>query len=241
MTPIDIPTRETCAFIASHLRPGAEILEVGCGEGHVARELANSGYRVVGVDSDRAAVEQAQARGVRAMMATWPDFDSPPVDAIAFTRSLHHINPLREALRRSRETVRPMGALFVEDFAFDEADEATVRWFLSVLRSPPAKALLHPLPGAFLTSLLESSDPMAEWRRDHDHELHTAPTMRGAIEEHFNVSETQRVPYLYRYLVPVLAEMPEAVAFIEDVLQEEMRLGRNGEIVLVGLRTVGVG
>jgi hypothetical protein len=43
--PGDVPTRETVMFLASRIPAGAEILEIGCGEGLVACELFRRGYR----------------------------------------------------------------------------------------------------------------------------------------------------------------------------------------------------
>src|SRR5205809_7948071 len=97
--PVDVPTRETLEFLESHIPVGAEVLEVGCGEGQVACELLKRGYRVTGLDSDPEIVARAKHRGVPAVVGSWPNFaSSVSFDAIAFTRSLHHINPLREAL-----------------------------------------------------------------------------------------------------------------------------------------------
>ena len=237
--PIDVPTRETVAFLAPYLRPGADVVEVGCGDGHVASELMRRGYGVIGVDSDPTAAARAQERGVRAEVANWPAYDGPAVDAIVYTRSLHHINPLRGAIRRSRELVRPAGSLLVEDFAFDETNEATINWFLGVLRSQAGKAHVNPVHGAFATTLLQSDDPVLDWDRDHAHELHTVAAMKVAIAEHFTVTATQSVPYLYRYLIPVLSETAQAAAFVDHVLQEEAELGKGGDIVLVGRRIVG--
>ena len=64
--------------------------------------------------------------------------------------------------------------------------------------------------------------------------------MTQAIAEHFIIQETQQVPYLYRYLVPVLPETAQATAFVEEVVREEARLGECGAIVLIGRRIVGV-
>jgi len=238
-TPIDVPTRETVTFLASYLHCGAEILEVGCGEGHVASELSRRGYRLIGVDSDHDVIAQAQRRGIRAIVASWPEFDRPPVDAIAFTRSLHHINPLRKAVGRARELVRPKGLLFLEDFAFDEANKTTVQWFLDVLRSQRGAALINPVAGEFVTELLRSKDAEGVWHQSHDHGLHSMTAISRAIAEYFTVREMRSVPYLYRYLVPVLAETSAAAAFVEEVFREEAHLGERGNIVLVGRRIVG--
>ena len=50
--PTDVPTRETLGFLISRLPVGAKVLEVGCGQGQVACELVQRGYRVTGLDSD---------------------------------------------------------------------------------------------------------------------------------------------------------------------------------------------
>jgi SAM-dependent methyltransferase len=237
--PIDVPTRETVAFLVSHLHSGATLLEVGCGAGHVAAELLRLGYRVTGLDSEREMITQAQARGVPTVQTSWPAFDSAPVDAIAFTRSLHHIHPLRPALEKARVLLKPTGIFLLEDFAFDETDEVTIRWFLEIVSSQAGQRLINPLPGAFITSLLGSKDPVAFWHGGHDHELHSIATMTQAINDYFVIEESQTVPYLYRYLVPVLPKTSEAAAFVEEVFQEETRLGEQGEIALIGRRLVG--
>ena len=238
-TPIDVATRATVAFIASHFPSGAAVLEVGCGEGRVALELLNRGYRVTGVDSDPEVIARAKERGVPAVQASWPAFESAPLDGVVFTRSLHHIDPLERAIRKAREVLRPTGMLLVEDFAFDQADKATISWFLEVVGSQTAEAIIAPVPSEFVTDLLGSQDPFAVWHQSHDHQLHTTAAMTQAIAEYFNIRETQQVPYLYRYLVPVLPETPRAAAFVEEVVREEARLGERGAIVLVGRRIVG--
>jgi SAM-dependent methyltransferase len=236
--PSDIPTRETIRFFTTHIPLGAEILEIGCGEGQVAFELLSRGYRLTGLDSDPELVARAQKRGARALVASWPEFDSPPVDVVAFTRSLHHISPLREAVARARELIRPTGLLLIEDFAFGEANETTIAWFLKALRSKRGLALINPVVDQLVTDLLDSKEPMAVWHRNHDHDLHSITAMSRAVAERFVIREIELVPYLYRYLVPVVAEIPEGAAFVEEVLQAEARLGKQGDVVLLGRRIV---
>lgn len=237
--PADVPTRETLMFLLSHLSVGAEILEIGCGDGRVACELLKRGYRVTGVDSDPEVVAKAQERGVPALVGSWPEFHgNASFDAIAFTRSLHHINPLDEAIVHARGLLNPEGLLLIEDFAFEEANEATIDWFVKILRSEQGRALINPVQGQLVTELLSSTEVMNGWHRSRGHDLHSITTMNEAIAERFVARETQSVPYLYRYLVPVLADTSEAVSFVSEVLQQESLAGERGEIVLLGRRIV---
>ncbi len=236
--PIDLATRETAAFVASHLQLGAEILEIGCGEGDVAGTLQTRGYHVIGVDTDIQALAGARAKGVPAVLARWPRFSSAPVDAIAFTRSLHHVSPLHDAVGRARELLRPAGRLLVEEFAVEEADAGALAWFLDLLHSAAARSLIEERPGQLVTELLHTADVAVAWQRSHDHELHRLSTMTGAITEHFVLRDIRHVPYLYRYLVPVLPETPAALAFLEDVFGEESNLGERGQLQLIGRRFV---
>ena len=210
--PTDVPTRETLMFLTSRIPVGAEILEIGCGEGQVACELLRHGYRVTGLDSDSEVIARAQERGVPAVVGSWPEFGSGvSFDAIAFTRSLHHI---------------------------DEADEATIDWFVKVLRSKQGMALITPVAGQLVTELLSSTDVMNAWHHNRGHDVHSITTMNEAIAERFVARETQSVPYLYRYLIPVLAETSEAASFVNEVFQQETLSGQRGEVVLLGRRIV---
>lgn len=231
-----VPARETAGFIGAGLEDGAAILEVGCGAGRVAVALASRGFRVIALDSDRRALMLARERGAAAVQACWPRFRCVPVDVVAFTRSLHHIHPLGHAVAQARTLLAPGGLLKVEDFAYEEADEVTLGWFTGILASPAARSLMVPAPGEFATDLLEAADPLPFWHENHGAGLHAMAAMRSAIGACFDVAEPVAVPYLYRYLVPVLQTTPEAAAFLDDVLREEARRGTAGEIVLVGRR-----
>jgi SAM-dependent methyltransferase len=237
--PTHVPTRETLNFLISSVSTGATILEVGCGEGHVACELLKRGYHVTGLDSDPNVIARAQARGVPAFVTSWPEFNAnAPFDAIAFTRSLHHISPLREAIVRARELIKPTGLLLIEDFALDKVDAATVDWFAKILRSKQGKALIKPIPEQLVTALFSASDTMQTWHDYRARDVNLFASMIKAIGERFVIRETQSVPYFYRYLIPALPETSEATSFVSKVFRRESMLGERGEIMLLGRRIV---
>jgi SAM-dependent methyltransferase len=234
--PIDVATAETAAFLSQHLVPSAELIEIGCGEGDVSLALQQRGYRITGIDLDENTVAHAKNRGVNAIHAAWPRFDSAPVDAITFTRSLHHIDDLRQAVRKARDTLKPRGKLLVEDFAFDAADVATLKWFVSVVQEQTLGA-----DGAhdFLETLVAARDLVAVWRRHHEeHHVHSAEALHRSIAEHFVIDEAFAVPYLYRYLIPALPPTSDAALALQQVVRDEAQRGQAGQITLIGRRVV---
>ena len=194
---------------------------------------------MTGLDSDPALIAKAQNRGVPAVVGSWPEFGiSASFDAIAFTRSLHHINPLFEAVGRARELLNPTGSLLIEDFAYDEADEATIGWFVKLLHSKQGTVLIDAAASQLVMELLSSTDPIDAWQHNHRHDVHSIRTMNEAIGKYFVVREARSVPYLYRYLVPALAETSEAAAFVSEVFQQETLLAQRSEVMLLGRRIV---
>lgn len=238
--PIDIPTWETADFIAANVAEGASILEIGCGEGHVAAELVERGFTIIGVDEDTEAVERAVAKGVDARVGEWPEMNVPNVDAVAFTRSLHHIEPLERAIDKAAEVLPARGLLLLEDFAFNVTDRKTMEWFLDLIRRKPIASIIENTPDEFITRMLSADDPIKEWEQDKHHDLHSADAMKAAIGRQFEIVVGSEAPYFYRYLVPVFPETPQAAKLAEAVLAEEKRLGSTGEIVQVGQRVVAI-
>jgi len=127
-------TRYTYDFVRRFLPHGCRrILEIGCGVGELAARLSKDGYAVIAIDSDRDSIAAARRLGVNAHVATWPDFDQGQFDAVLFTRSLHHIHPLDESVRHAADCLANGGRIIVEDFAYESADEKTLRWFKSAI------------------------------------------------------------------------------------------------------------
>jgi SAM-dependent methyltransferase len=91
--------------------PGRRALEIGCGEGRVARDLAAHGHRVVGVDSSSALLRHARAadpagRFVVADGAAIP-FASGSFDLVVAYNSLQVVADMR---RTVREAARLLGS-----------------------------------------------------------------------------------------------------------------------------------
>jgi SAM-dependent methyltransferase len=236
--PVDVATRETLDFVTQYTSPGASLLEIGCGEGHLAAELAHRGYGVIGLESDRERAVLTSLRRVSTVLAEWPRFESVPFDAIAFTRSLHHIDPLRASVIQARALLRPGGVLLIEDFAVHEMGQRELDWFCEVIRSPALRSLLVDAPDELVSQLRDSSDPLSIWTERHDH-VHPFAAIDMTVREHFAIESVSVAPYFYRYFVYVLPPTREAAEFLETVLEEESKLIAEGELGGLGRRIVG--
>ena len=236
--PVDIATKHSVDFIRAYAPTKCEMLEIGCGEGDVAQKLQSFGFKVTAIDTDDAAVARAREKSVNAAVARWPDFQSELFDAVLFTRSLHHMHDLKAAIAAAKLRLHPDGLLLVEDFAFDEADARTSRWFADQLRARPVAKMLVPPKDSFIAKVLGAERPHDAWHSNHGHDLHSAETMRTEIAAQLSVKNAVSAPYLYRYLIPALPETPKAAALLEDFLNKEEQMIASGDIVSIGRRVI---
>jgi SAM-dependent methyltransferase len=96
-----------------------DALDVGCGEGLLARQLATRCQRVTAIDLDTPVLLRAKASQpadariafLRGDVMTYPFGDSS-FDLISAVATLHHL-PLRPALMRFRALLKPRGMLAI--------------------------------------------------------------------------------------------------------------------------------
>jgi SAM-dependent methyltransferase len=240
MHPSDLAADETVALVLAHLTtPQLRILDVGCGTGLVARRLHARGHDVVAIDESAELVQQARALGVDARVAAWPSFEDTRFDVVLFARSLHHIQPLAEAVAHAHRLLVPSGLVIVDDFAWAEIDPVTAEWFYGVVRLLTACQVLVAKEDSFATELVRSDGTFAFWQQSHDHDLHTVTAMWSALRGQFQSLSETRAPYLYRYLCPLVAENEAGYVIVAQVRDMEQRLAHLGTLTLIGRRFVG--
>ena len=94
--------------------PGADVLEVGCGQGHLTKALAERGINVVGTDANPQAEEVAATPLVRCMRAESLDFDDESFDYVVSVHAIEHIPQLPDAMAEITRVLRPGGkAIFI--------------------------------------------------------------------------------------------------------------------------------
>lgn len=112
-------------------RPGERILDLGCGDGVLAKRLADMGCDVVGVDSSAAQVEAARRLGVdaRVVDASALPFEGE-FDAVFSNAVLHWITVPEPMLAGVHRALRPQGRFVAEcggDGCVDTIRQALVR------------------------------------------------------------------------------------------------------------------
>jgi 2-polyprenyl-3-methyl-5-hydroxy-6-metoxy-1,4-benzoquinol methylase len=201
------------AFVLPHLPPvPARVLEVGCGDGTLARALARAGHAVTAIDPEA-------PEGPLFRRLTLEEFAEPgPFDAVVASRSLHHVESLAAAFDRIAALLTPGGVLVVNEFAKERLAGPTAEWYLGRRRA------LAAVGGAPAPSSLD--DCLREWEHDHA-DLHGYEAMRAELDARFRERFFAWVPYLHHELAQVA---PEA---------EEQALIDAGAIRATGFRYVG--
>jgi SAM-dependent methyltransferase len=192
--------------------PPARVLEVGCGEGELARAMARAGHSVTAIDPR--APEGPIFRRVRI-----EEFSDPhPFDFVVASLSLHHVEDLGRALDKIADSLRVGGALVVIEVAWDRFDEATAEWALE--RLPAASSSEKPswlqrrcwgwARGDQGGIRVPAEAHFAGWAREEG--LHNSRQMRGELGRRFIERQYAWVPYLYPDLDDDTSEAEEGAA-----------------------------
>jgi SAM-dependent methyltransferase len=171
-------TADLRAFVRANLPdPPARILEVGAGNGDLARSLRSAGYDVLAIDPG------SENDDVRAIALA--DLDEAPgsfAAAVAVV-SLHHVDPLDESCRRLGELVEPGGELVIDEFDVAAFDVGAAEWWLEqrrVLGEPQQK----------------TAEELVE---EHRHHLHPLERILAALDPYFELGRPLRGAWLHNW------------------------------------------
>jgi len=188
------------------------VLEVGCGEGELARTLARVGHSVTAIDPQ--APEGPVFRRTRIEEFT----DPAQFDHVVAILSLHHVEDLGMALSNMADLLRVGGTLIVVEFAWDRIDEATAEWALE--RLPVASLSEKPswlgrrcqewARGGARETRAPAESYFAEWASEEG--FHSSRRIRDELGRRFVERLFEWVPYLYPDLREDVSESDESAA-----------------------------
>lgn len=198
--------RSLTDFVLAELPdPPARVLEVGCGNGDLARTMDAAGYEVVAIDP--AAPDGEIFRRIKL-----DELDPEErFDAVVAAFSLHHVTDLSVGLDRIRDVLRPGGPVLVEEIGFERLDAQTAEWFHGQRRALVAAGRLPAGPGTV-------ADCRREWDEEHVG-MHAADAMRSELAARFRQRAFAWQPALYRYLGGVAALALEQTLIEADAIQ----------------------
>jgi SAM-dependent methyltransferase len=202
-------------FAAAHLPPApARVLDVGCGDGALTRELIDRGYDARGIDPRAPDGRHFERIGLEDLRA------EQRYDAAIAVASLHHVADLALAVERLAEAIVPGGLLLVDEFDREQLDPPTTAWLWRQRQALAAAGV--------------GAEPEHGHADDHHaaalHDLadiYPWKAVSAALATRFDERSVERVEYLYRYETH-LALQPLERAMIEL-----------GAIKATGVRYVG--
>ncbi|WP_257571042.1 methyltransferase domain-containing protein [Streptomyces sp. NP160] len=124
----------SCGYLLPHLRPGLDLLDLGCGPGTITTDLAGrvAPGRAVGLDAAAEVLGEAAAAAERRGVAVERvvgdalalPFDDASFDVVHAHQVLQHLADPVGALREAARVLRPGGLLAVRD-----VDYAATTWY----------------------------------------------------------------------------------------------------------------
>jgi len=128
-------------WISKNIENKKHILDVGCGNGVLARYLSTADNDVLGIDPSSVSIQNAvrQNDGSRAvfMQTTFEDYqaDGKRFDAILFVASIHHMNMV-DAIEKAKRLLEPGGILLIVGLS---KPSGLLDWMIEIARIVPSK------------------------------------------------------------------------------------------------------
>ena len=201
---------EVEAWVRANLpRAPAQLLEVGAGDGELARALRAAGYDVTAIDpkSDSPDV-------LPVALADLPD-PPRPFDAAVAVVSLHHVDPLEPSMQRLADVTAPSAPLLIDEFDVSALNEHAAAWWLEQRRARAG----------------DEAETPAELIETMRAKVHRIDLLVDALAPWYEVGEPLRGTYLYRW------KLDQSVRPVEERLIAAGELPRTGVRIIARRRS----
>jgi SAM-dependent methyltransferase len=200
---------EVDAWVRANLPPSpASILEVGAGDGTLARGLRGDGYQVSAIDP------KSESEDV--LPVALVDLPDPPrpFDAAVAVVSLHHVEPLAESVDRLAAVMAEGAPLLLDEFDAAALDERAAAWWLEQRRGRGEAEAETP------------AEVVANMRA----KVHSIDLLVRVLGRHYEVGEPERGTYLHRW------KLDESLRPLEEQLVAAGALPRTGVRIIARRR-----
>lgn len=228
---------DVCAFLLQALAGvQGSIAEIGAGDGVVAERLRQAGHDVVAIDSNQTTAAAATADGRPVIHADWLSWDGgghAPFTALVFTRSLHHIEPLEQAVEQMLK-LAPGGLVVADEFGFERVDHAGAQLLVD------SRSLLA-AAGVVTKEPVAVGDPVAAWQ-DRMRTQHRVTPASRLLETMGQAAEIEQLGYgrfIARFVAQGIDPTHPNAAQVRDLLIaiEDARIA-TGSLTPAGIRFV---
>jgi 2-polyprenyl-3-methyl-5-hydroxy-6-metoxy-1,4-benzoquinol methylase len=130
-------------WISKNVGNRKHILDVGCGNGVLARYLSTAGNHVLGIDPSAVSIQYAirnnEKSNVSFLQTTFEDYqsDGKRFDAIIFVASMHHMN-MEDAIEKAKKMMDENGILIIVGLS---RPSGVFDWVLELARIIPSKLI----------------------------------------------------------------------------------------------------
>lgn len=205
-------------FILKHLKPRSRVLELGCGRGYLALEMARHGHDVFAVDlsqesiaiAKKIALENPYKNGFGSLAYAVGDimkmdFGKNRYDAVVFFRTLHHIPRINAILRKSAGAFKSGGRLIISEPLREEVNEHTAHtaallrtilptWEINNAKRVRVSSLRNwkDYTRAIYDEYTYKDEHGKKAQSPNDNAVGSAKIMIGAIKKYFMVKKLER-------------------------------------------------
>ncbi len=107
-------------WIISHLAPGSDVIDLGCGAGFLTSALSQAGHHATGVDLSKGSLEIAKKHDAASIFieadATNVPLPSHTFDAVCAMDLLEHVPEPQKVIREASRLLKPGGLFFFHTF-----------------------------------------------------------------------------------------------------------------------------
>ncbi len=253
--------REYRHFIDRIVSSGSHVLELGCGEGYLALDLARRGIHVTALDLSRERIERAQHRAKNSVLPVVAKFKVADLntatlpkqkfDAVLAHDALHHLYKLDHVLDEVKKTLKPNGRLLTMDYiGMQRVRKLAAAFLYAVLPTYQPYRFKWQLRHRLKAFLASESSKRGAIETGNQEVLHldspfeeiSQESMIQKIRERFEIVELSTFcPFGY-YLAPKI-RLPRsfkyhAAKFLKEMDEELLNLGIPGAYVFIAAQKV---